>query len=221
MFSGCTNLVIPPPELPALNVSIEGYYGMFENCVSLTLPPIIKATYINHRGLTNMFNGCTSLLESTELNLNFVGSGGLARMFNGCSSLIIAKQISVANYDDSKFEEYNRLLSMFENCSSLVNGPILSLDFETNYGDFSWIFKNCNQLNTIYLKVNDNFNIHPTGMTENNWNAGWLSGVGPNGTIYVTGELTDEEIGELPNGWKIVRQNDEQPRRTANYNNKI
>lgn len=60
MFKNCTSLV-NAPELPALTVPNNGYYGMFMNCASLVKAPVLPANSFGSGAYSSLFNGCISL----------------------------------------------------------------------------------------------------------------------------------------------------------------
>lgn len=76
MFKGCTNLKTLSPEFLHKKGSIDrvypnGYYGMFENCSSLSSIPyesLNTLTYCkNGYALANMFKNCTFLTDISGL----------------------------------------------------------------------------------------------------------------------------------------------------------
>ena len=119
MFSGCTNLVLPPKELPALTASTYGYGNMFNGCTSLTEAPHIAAkTLSGSFNFTHMFAGCTSLTKVQDE--------------------LYPTSIPANAYD-----------SMFLDCSSLEKAPYLPATVINANNCYGWMFQRCTNLKYI------------------------------------------------------------------------
>lgn len=94
MFSG-TAIVDAPDIATTTMLSSQVYYGMFQDCSSLTTVPALPATTLAEYCYTSMFQGCTSLTTApTELPATTLTRGCYFSMFKGCSSLAQAPAIS-------------------------------------------------------------------------------------------------------------------------------
>ena len=64
------------------------FYGLFEDCTSLTKAPILPATtLLNDSCYAYMFSGCQSLTKAPELPATTLGERCYINMFSGCRSL--------------------------------------------------------------------------------------------------------------------------------------
>lgn len=72
MFRECTELVNPPLELSAIDLTDADlcYGGMFAGCSKLTSAPYIRATTLADSCFRGMFSGCTSL---KEIKIDYTG----------------------------------------------------------------------------------------------------------------------------------------------------
>lgn len=86
MFYGCTKLT-EAPDLPATSLSPSCYQEMFYGCTSLVQAPALPATTLESSCYMQMFQGCTSLVTAPVLPATTLANGCYARMFEGCSSL--------------------------------------------------------------------------------------------------------------------------------------
>lgn len=95
MFSGCTNLLYAPKELPATQVNYGCYKQMFYGCSSLiSVPnslPALNGTYA--QCYSQMFGECSSLEESPKIYLQLpqYGVGEFYCMFYKCTSLRVVR----------------------------------------------------------------------------------------------------------------------------------
>lgn len=68
MFRQCIALTQAPSELPATELSDKCYGWMFEKCLALTTSPVIKATHPSQKSCALMFYWCSNL---TTITVNF------------------------------------------------------------------------------------------------------------------------------------------------------
>ena len=119
MFAYCVNLEAAP-ELPALSLKSYCYTGMFAGCTSLTTVPELPATTLNSRCYANMFSGCDSLTTAPELPVTTLASGCYMYMFSGCDSLTTAPELPAATLAGECYA------GMFYGCENLTVAPELS-----------------------------------------------------------------------------------------------
>lgn len=123
MFSDCQALMTPPKRLPADNLSYGCYRQMFINCSNLEYTPIIEAT--------SMISGADG------------GGFCCEEMFSSCLKLTTVNKImpeSLSQYC------YNQ---MFYNCQELENVPedLLPSESLATYC-YTYMFKECAKLKT-------------------------------------------------------------------------
>lgn len=74
MFSECTSLKVPPPELPCIDVENINYNNMFYSCTALEQAPALPALELTGPGYgakySSMFKNCTSLKEVRMMALD-------------------------------------------------------------------------------------------------------------------------------------------------------
>jgi len=87
MFAGCINLKAAPSVLPATELKVKCYEGMFKGCISLVTPPVISGTIMSLGSCTSMFEGCTSLTTAPTLSATTGALECYRLMFSGCTSL--------------------------------------------------------------------------------------------------------------------------------------
>ena len=128
-------------NLPAIILTNSCYYGMFNNCSSLTTAPELPATTMWSFCYSDMFNGCTALTTAPVLPAATLANYCYYQMFYNCSSLITAPELHAATLATSCY------YSMFSGCTSLTVAPELPATTlaETCY---SYMFKNCTSLTT-------------------------------------------------------------------------
>ena len=105
--------------LPATTLTTYCYYGMFNNCSSLTTTPSLPATTLASSCYTSMFRGCTSLTTAPELHAETLANGCYSRMFLGCRSLTTAPELPATTLTTACYS------SMFLGCRSLTTAPLL------------------------------------------------------------------------------------------------
>ncbi len=115
------------------------FYGLFENCASLTKAPELSATKLSEYCYGNMFSGCTSLKEAPELPAKEVVALCYDHMFTNCTSLEKAPKLP------AKIVYMNSYSNMFKGCTALTEAPELPAETlgEKCYWD---MFKNCKSL---------------------------------------------------------------------------
>ena len=86
MFWSCTSLTTAP-ALPAINLAMGCYAGMFDSCTSLITAPALPARTLADGCYNGMFQNCTKLTTAPELPATALADGCYGSMFNGCTSL--------------------------------------------------------------------------------------------------------------------------------------
>ena len=140
-----SNLILPATEL-----SYNCYWNMFRDCTQLESAPKLPATILAANCYQGMFQGCTSLKECPELPATLLPSYCYNLMFLGCTSLAATPE-----FPDFELMEDNesQLEAMFEGCTGIVSGPVLSCDTLTTYC-YRWMFNGCtNMVNPPILKA--------------------------------------------------------------------
>ena len=135
--------------LPAITLSTECYYGMFENCTYLITAPELPATTLAGANIyggyddgcyENMFRGCSSLIQAPSiLPATTLVNGCYTNMFRGCSSLVQAPQLPATTLAPYCY------ISMFDDCTSLTQAPELPATTLAN-GCYANMFYNCKSL---------------------------------------------------------------------------
>ena len=95
------------------------FYGLFENCTSLTTSPELPATELAESCYTSMFYGCTSLKSAPELPATELAESCYEFMFSGCTSLKSAPKLPAKILADFCYS------NMFFACTSLKSAPEL------------------------------------------------------------------------------------------------
>ncbi len=75
------------PSLPATELKLECYSGMFSGCTKLIETPILPATVMAEGCYGNMFSGCSNLKQATDLLATTLAKRCYLNMFLGCSQL--------------------------------------------------------------------------------------------------------------------------------------
>ncbi len=151
-FSGFKNLTTFE-GLENLNTSEAiSMNGMFSGCTSLTKLDLSSFNTANVTNISVMFDGDTALSELT-ISDQFVGTNvtDAVYVFDGCTSLT---ELDFSNFKTS--EKLRNTQAMFANCTALQRLHIEGLN-TTGVITTSEMFKNCPQLNAIF--VSDNFKI--------------------------------------------------------------
>ena len=102
LFDNCTSLT-QAPALPATTLSDYCYTSMFERCTSLTQAPALPATTMAEHCYEGMFEGCTSLTTAPELPATTLAKSCYNYMFNSCAKLNYVKAMftSKSTYYDT------------------------------------------------------------------------------------------------------------------------
>ena len=117
MFENCTSLTTAPSVLPAQNLGDGCYWDMFSGCTSLTgvSENMLPSINLGHSCYYRMFHGCTSLKNAPQLPAAALPNSCYAFMFKGCTSLTTAPQLPATTLGGASY------MNMFENCTSLRN----------------------------------------------------------------------------------------------------
>lgn len=91
-------------------------------------------------------------------------------------------------------------MALFKNCSNLVAAPVLKA-LHIEYGAYSEMFYNCNNLNNIVFYGETRNNLYSWEQHLNNW----VNNVNENGVFYKTQESANLNRGAsgIPNNWTI------------------
>ena len=133
MFQDCISLV-STPELPATDVSEDGYACMFQGCKTLTTAPDLPATGLSYGSYTAMFKGCSaltqaqSILPATELEQYCYEN-----MFEGCKNLTTAPELPALVLSGGSYSQ------MFSGCSSLNYIKCLATDISASISTYEWV----------------------------------------------------------------------------------
>ena len=142
LFSKCVNLVSAENlVLPATTLADYCYYGMFQNCTSLTTAPKLPATTLANYCYQFMFDGCTSLTKAPELPATTLTSYCYQEMFLDCTSLTTAPALPATTLAGYCYQ------SMFLGCTSLTTAPVLPATILED-SCYSNMFKGCTLLTT-------------------------------------------------------------------------
>ena len=190
MFENCTSLT-EAPELLATTLAAHCYSCMFSGCTSLTKAPELLATTLADYCYNSMFWGCTSLTEAPELSATTLVEGCYRAMFLNCTRLTKAPELPATNLSTDCYYR------MFYGCKRLTKAPELPA---TTLADscYQEMFYECTSLN--YIKV---------GFTSWHSNATylWVSFVSSSGSFEAPSSLPVEYgSNRIPNGWSVVNK---------------
>ena len=138
MFQDCTSLT-QAPELPAQTLADNCYNGMFFSCTSLTTAPELPATTLASSCYYYMFYGCTSLTTAPELPATTLASSCYYSMFQDCTSLTQAPELPAQTLADNCYN------GMFFSCTSLTTAPELPATTLAN-SCYNGMFNYCSSL---------------------------------------------------------------------------
>ena len=138
LFNDCTSLT-QAPELPATRLESSCYNRMFSGCTSLTKAPELPATTLASYCYEGMFSGCTSLTQAPELPATTLANGCYREMFKGCTSLTQTPELPATTLAGTCYYE------MFLGCTSLAQAPALSAT-TLAYGCYNTMFSGCTSL---------------------------------------------------------------------------
>jgi hypothetical protein len=191
LFNGCTGIVeVSNNFLPATELAIFCYRGMFEDCTSLVNAPALPATTLSTYCYGNMFRGCTSLVNTPELPTTTLTSSCYANMFESCTSLVNTPELPATTLTSSCYA------GMFDGCTSLVNAPALPAT-ELVIGCYSHMFNGCSNLNYVKALF--------TTTPSSDYTYYWLNGVSETGTFVKNANATWDVTGVdgVPEGWTV------------------
>ena len=145
LFSNCTGLTSARNlVLPVTSLTEYCYWGLFENCGSLTTVPNLPATTLDDDCYEKMFDGCASLtgVPSNYLPATTLAVACYADMFVGCTSLTTVPELPATTLTNRCYAD------MFDGCTSLTTVPELpatALASSCYVGMFSY----CTSLTTV------------------------------------------------------------------------
>ena len=211
MFSGCTNLVLPPDFSHVFEednfISDSFFRYTFADCTSLTTVPNLSPSFssISTSGCCGMFQNCTSLTTVPKNYLTVELSDYLddrknscycyAYMFQGCTSLVSAPDLLAANVNCQSY------LNMFQGCTSLTTSPLMANTRAfLRTGGCRQMFEGCTSLSAITCLA--------SGITPYNENTlyHWVDGVAESGEFnrLASGSISwSIGIDGIPSGWII------------------
>lgn len=158
LFSGCTALSTAP-ELPAMTLADNCYYGMFADCSSLTQAPQLPAQTLKDRCYSYMFKGCTALSTAPELSAMTLDVYCYSLMFQSCTNLTIAPKLPATELKEACY------YGTFQGCTSLKTAPKLNATTLVQ-GCYDKIFNNCLALENVTMLATNGFD---TDWCLNNW----------------------------------------------------
>lgn len=136
-FGGCNIVDASQLELPSMTLPILCYYGMFQNCTSLSAAPELPATTVGASCYRSMFEGCTSLVSAPSvLPATTTQQYCYSRMFYGCTALTDAPAISATTLTTNCFQ------NMFATDSSLSSVSVAFTDWQSDVTPTSyWLYR--------------------------------------------------------------------------------
>ena len=111
--SGNIMSLIDYKNLPDVIPCSYCFYGLFENCSSLTTAPELPATELTDRCYSFMFSGCTSLVKAPDLPATELTESCYESMFSNCYSLTVKPELPATKLADYCYSW------MFNGCTSL------------------------------------------------------------------------------------------------------
>ena len=130
----------------------SSYYGMFENCKSLTDLDVSNFDTSNVIYMDRVFNGCRSLTSLDLSNWNTSNVKTIQSLFRYCDSLI---SLDLSNWDTSNVTSMSAL---FMGCVNLSSLDISNFN-TSNVSDMSSVFYDCRKLMSIDIKHFDTSNV--------------------------------------------------------------
>ena len=118
LFQDCASLT-HAPELPATTLTKDCYGSMFKGCFGLLDAPQLPATQLEAYCYEKMFEQCTSLTKMPELPALSLGNHCYFSMFKSCLSLTDVAPLPATALARGCYE------SMFEGCYGLSEAPAL------------------------------------------------------------------------------------------------
>lgn len=191
MFYKCTSLTAAP-ELPATKLHSNCYTSMFQNCSSLTTAPSLIASIPSWtvQCYSQMFMNCTGLTTPPQLPSTTLGIGCYENMFNNCKNLTTAPSLQATTLNDNCYR------SMFYGCKKLTTAPELPATTLVEEC-YKHMFKGCTLLNSITCLATD------ISADDCTWE--WVNGVASSGTFTKAASMSSWTIGEdgIPSGWSV------------------
>lgn len=126
LFQNCTSLT-SAPSLPATTLWAYCYTSMFRGCTNLTTTPLLPATTLVQYCYNSMFLWCTSLKTLTPLSASTLDKYCCSQMFQDCTWL---EQIPILPATTLITYCYYR---MFYNCSKIKLSASQTWDYQTSY----------------------------------------------------------------------------------------
>ena len=176
--------------LPAYEVADYGYRGMFMSCKKLIHPPkVLPADRVYIEGEA----------------VGWLGREAYYDMFYGCTNMIDVPDILWSGYLYYGITVPTaRMSSMFRDCTSITESPILRMDILVNDGgDLDGMFFGCTSLTKITSYVS---------WLGHGISTAWVRYVAPTGVfinlsshIYTTNDYSEDMV---PNGWTIINQSE-------------
>lgn len=210
MFSGCTNLVLPPDFSHVFEedkyISDSMFIYTFADCTSLTTVPNLSPSFssISTSGCCGMFQNCTSLTTVPKNYLTVELTDYLddrknscycyAYMFQGCTSLVSAPDLLATNVNCQSY------LNMFQGCTSLTTSPLMANTRAfLRTGGCRQMFEGCTSLSAITCLARG-----ITPLKENTLYH-WVDGVAESGEFnrLASGASWPIGIDGIPSGWII------------------
>lgn len=191
MFYKCTSLTAAP-ELPATKLHSNCYSSMFQNCSSLTTAPSLIASIPSWtvQCYSQMFMNCTGLTTPPQLPSTTLGRGCYENMFDNCKNLTTAPSLQATTLS------VNCYRGMFYDCKKLTTAPEL---LATTLAEkcYYQMFKRCTLLNSITCLATD------ISADDCTWE--WVNGVASSGTFTKAASMSSWTIGEdgIPSGWSV------------------
>lgn len=108
-----------PLMLPATTVKFASYYGMFQNCGSITTTPELPATNLGWSCYNSMFRACSNLTATPELPATTLAGDCYNSMFKNCSKLTTVTELPATTMTQTCYK------SMFCDCGLLTDAPEL------------------------------------------------------------------------------------------------
>ena len=192
LFCSNKNLLSHPTKsllLPATDLALKCYYGMFYGCASLKQAPALPATALADNCYSEMFYSCTSLEQAPELPATTLTKFCYASMFYDCTSLKQAPALPATTLAESCYS------GMFYGCTSLTQTPALPATTLAE-GCYSGMFFNCNKLSKVTC--------YATDISADDYLYRWLYGVSSTGE-FIKAKGVEWPSGEsgIPEGWTV------------------
>lgn len=149
LFNGCTALTTAP-ELPAMTLADNCYYGMFYDCSSLTTAPKLPAQTLKDRCYSYMFAGCSSLTTAPELSSMTLDVYCYSLMFHNCTNLTIAPALPATELKEACY------YGTFQGCTSLTTAPALNAKTLVQ-SCYHKIFNDCLALENVTMLATNGF----------------------------------------------------------------